>query len=173
MKKWISIIAAVALGCLVVCGLCACGSKPSKEESAGLPSPVTEYGSLEEVNTAIGSALTHPGVAGVSDESFAIIDCGDYQIGQYLFAVNDNKFCLRASSNVDIDISGYYLDGKTMFVEGSHEDINVNANGILGARWFNTFGQYTLTLDEGSMDAEAFADAVFELEALTDPSSAG
>lgn len=149
--------------------------------TAGMPNPMTEYKSLEEVNAIIGGNLSSPGVMGVSGEHFFVIDCGSYKIGEYQFKVNGLDYTLRCA-RVAQDISGVYIDGDTAFAgkQAQAEEIGDNiiiylpgeaetpaddGTGIQHnenheykcARWFVGDMQYVLTVhDNDSMDIDTF-----------------
>lgn len=147
----------------------------------GMPNPMTEYKSLEEVNKIIGGKLAAPGVMGVSDEHFFVIDCGSYKIGEYQFKVNGIDYTLRCAKVLQ-DISGVYIDGDTAFAgeQAQTEEIGDNiiiylpgepetpaddGSGIQHnenheykcARWFVGDMQYVLTVhDNDSVDIDTF-----------------
>ena len=170
MKKML----ALALAAMMVLCLCACGEKPAEQPEAeepatnGMPNPMTEYASLDEINDIVGSKLVHPGVMGVSDEKFFVIDCGDYQLADYRFAVGGADYTFR-SAPVTQDISGYYVGEGTAFADGAHDGIEyAEADGAQLARWFTIDGQYVLSAKDMA-DADAFALVAEELSAMTFP----
>ena len=156
---------------MVLC-LCACGSKTEKEpkenESIGMPNPMTEYASLDEINDIVGSKLVHPGVMGVSDEKFFVTDCGDYQLADYRFTVNGVEYMFR-SAPVTKDISGYYVGEGTAFADGAQQDgiEYAEADGAQLARWFTMDGQYVLAAKD--VEADTFTLVAEELCAMTFP----
>ncbi len=165
MKKTLAILLAV---CMLAAVLCGCGEKkPSaasatdlekepQQQEVSLPNPVKEYGSLEEINELAHGHLMHPAVMGVTDERFSMIDCGDYQIAQYEYAVNGVPYTYRFSSYVESDISGIYEGGGELFGSGFENEVKEFAGGK-AYRFFNVDGQYVLTAkDEGALDLETF-----------------
>ena len=109
MKRIAFILIAIALAV----ALCACTVTPAAPTSepdpaVGMPNPITEYGSLEEINDIVGMKLAHPPVMGVTDERFSIIDAGETKIAEYVFKVAGVEYDFRGSPSFDGDISGYY-----------------------------------------------------------------
>lgn len=184
MKKTFAIILAL----IMILGLCACGSTekgitlpattlpeaPSVPEDvqAGIASPITEYASLDEINSIMGSRLSTPGVAGAEDVCYLIIDCGDYSIAEYQFKVNGNLFSERcaAAAGPDIDISGVWTDGGTVFEDSKGGELEFAASDEYKcARWFTVDGQYVLTLKEGNMDMDTFRGITEEFVQAANP----
>lgn len=183
MKKILSTLAVV---CLLAAVLCACGQKKAPAASASdigkeaqpeqqqeqqqqevsLPNPITEYGSLEEINELTHGHLVHPAVMGVTDERFSVIDCGDYQISQYDFTVNGIPYTYRFSSNVLTDISGIYDNGGELF-SGEFKNEIKEFPGGKAYRFFNTDGQYVLTAkDDGALSLDTFQSIAEEQQNL-------
>ena len=160
MKKITLIIAAIIMA-FTVCAL---------SETAQMPSPITEYDSLEALNEACGTVLCGPGVMGVTDESYVSIECGEYVIAQYKFTVAGYSCCLRCAPTLE-DISGYWLEETTAFDHSDDEDGSdmyyvYTADAKL-AQWFNIDGQFVLQIDDnGAMDPETFDSVVTELANL-------
>lgn len=172
MKKVWSLLLCTAL----VFALCACGAKDEAQGTDGnVVNPVTECATLQEVNDALGCRLTHPGVMGVTDERFAMIDCGDYQIGEYEFKVNGMRYALRFSPIYDHDISGVYVGDGTAFADEYSGDIEyAEAESGKLARWFNVDGQYCLSVeDSDEMEQGQFESIALEMQDLTNPALVG
>ena len=187
MKK--TITAMIAL--LLVVSLCACAQTPAAPDVTGtpevveptgepapetpdepdapligLPNPMTEYGSLGELNELLGVKLAHPAVMGVNDESFYLIN-GGTQIAQYNFTLNGVDYTFRASPVYDTDISGYYIDGGTAFSGTPTDELEfAEYDGTKLARWATIDGQYVLA---GENAPENFADVAAEMAKLTRP----
>ena len=66
-----------------------------------------EYETIEDMNNAAGTNIVSAAIAGKSDETFGIIS---KNIAQYTFNANGNEWCVRASKDVDNDISGLHYD---------------------------------------------------------------
>ena len=164
---------AFALAAMMILCLCACGEKPAEQPEieeppiGGMPNPMTEYASLDEINDIVGSKLVHPGVMGVSDEKFFVIDCGDYQIADYRFTVGGGEYTFR-SAPVTQDVSGYYVGEGTAFTDGAKDGIEyAEADEVQLARWFTIDGQYVLSAK--NVEADTFTLAAEELCAMTFP----
>ena len=173
MRKIIALLLTLAM----VFALSACGKaeEPAPAEEmpedivVGMPSPMVEYESLEDLNGHYGFKLAHPGVMGVSDESFYAIVGGDMEIAQYKFTVAGTEYCYRAAAAVD-DISGVHVEGGTLFsdVEG---EANAEKDGFYGSRWFTLDGQYCLTAAADKLEFDTFLACADELKALTETSN--
>ncbi len=157
------------LGLFLLFTFCACGSKPPEEQNApAMENPVTEYRSLEELNAACGTILTHPGVMGVSGERFTSIACSDYVIAQYDFCVAGVQYTLRTAP-VTEDISGYYADGKSVYGEPDNDFIAyAEADNVKLARWFNTEGQFCLSAVNANDGFPAIAEEICSLHTPVD-----
>ena len=160
---------------MILC-LCACGvmqgEEPKESESIGMPNPMTEYASLDEINDIVGSRLAHPAVMGVSHEEFFVIDCGDYMLADYRFTVGGVNYSFRCAP-VTQDISGYYVGEGTAFADGARDGIEyAEADGAQLARWFTIDGQYVLSAKDIA-DADTFALVAEELCAMTLPGMSG
>lgn len=172
MKK----ILVLMLALVMVCALAACGAKENAdvtkeaEEASefGMPSPVTDYESLEALNEATGAKLAKPAVMGVTDESYCTIDCTDYVIAQYKFTVAGKDYTFRFSDDFTHDISGIYVGDKTAF-EGVEGEGNIATEDCLASRWMNVDGQYVLAVTGDELDAESFDSIATEMQELVLP----
>ena len=168
MKKSIVLLIGV---CLLALALCACSApaedaaEETAEESAGLANPVTEYGSLSEINEITQGKLAQPAAMAVTDETYKIIDAGDYQIAEYGFSVNGTPYTYRFASGITADISGIYAEGGALFAdEDSDSDQIKEFEGGKAVRHFTPDGQYVLTvMDDGALSAEDFQAIADEL----------
>lgn len=145
-------------------------SEASAEEEvpnmASMANPLTEVGSLQELNDQFMICMTKPAVMGVTDEKFFSIDAGDYKIAEYLFTVNGLEYCYRAASTMD-DISGIYVSNDTLYGTNSDEGM-VDMDGYKGYRWFTLDGQYMITVhDDGALETETFQAIGEELKSST------
>lgn len=167
MKKSIVLL----IVCLLALALCACSApaeeaaEEAAEETAGLANPVTEYGSLSEINEIAQGKLARPATMGVTDESYKIIDAGDYQIAEYDFSVNGTPYTYRFANGITEDISGIYAEGGALFAdEASDSDQIKEFEGGKAVRHFTLDGQYVLTvMDDGALSADDFQAIADEL----------
>lgn len=92
MKK----ILAALLALTLVIGLCACsgGSSEGTTEMAGMPNPIKEVASSQELAAATGIALEAP--EGATDVRYSYIEGGDILTSQVDFTFMDQQFCYRA-----------------------------------------------------------------------------
>ena len=139
MKKTIALL----LSLIMLFALCACGRG---EPSIGMPNPMTECASLEEVNEAVGGELCGPAAMGVTDEAYFVIDCGSYQIGEYRFKVNGCDYTMRCAKAKE-DISGIYLNGQDVT---AFSGIRIAAEGEETADGAAANADETFVLDSGS-----------------------
>ena len=172
MKKILAIILALAM----VLGLAACGKKdpaPVEPVGPGGENPVTAMESVEAINNELGLKLSQPGVMGVTDNYYSIVDCGDFKIGEYGFDVNGYECVFRGSPVYDQDISGIYLANGTAY-EG--KDVSDALDYVFSgdyklARWATIDGQYVFLLidSKGEMEEDTFKGIAEELKSLTNP----
>lgn len=142
----------------------------AENEPIGMANPLTEYSSLEEINQAAGTALVHPAVMGVTDESFFTLSGTDCVIADYDFTVVGYRWCFRAGAIADRDISGVYINGAPAFAEPKAGIEYAEGEGYKLARWFTMDGQYVLAVeDHGEMEHDIFSGIAEELKDMTDP----
>lgn len=159
---------------------CDCCDAPAEEGMAyreeeespyiGLPNPIKECASLEEINAAAGTALAHPAVMGVTDESFCTITGSDAVLADYDFTLAGYRWCFRAGAVAAYDISGVYINAVPAFGEPKEGIEYAEGEGYKLARWFTLDGQYVLSvLDQGAMAQDTFAGIAEEMRSLVDP----
>ena len=150
MKKLLTIMFAL----LMAITLCACSNTNKQgDEPIGMPNPMVEYNSLEEINEKVGVHLVHPGVMGVSDEKFFVISD---KIAEYDFSVAGGKYCFRAASDVSEDISGVHFSEGTMFADADTKTTFYSDDTYNGFRCLLDNGhQYTLITTDGSVENES------------------
>lgn len=86
-------------------------------KKANMANPVMEYESLAEINDKLGTNLIDIKEYGnVENERISIIDD---KIGEYSFVIDGYDLCLRASKELNEDISGVYVDGEPAFTDFS------------------------------------------------------
>ena len=135
----------------------------------GMPNPITEYSSLDEINSAAGTDLVHPAVMGVSEESFSVITTNEGVIAQYKFTVAGFGYTFRASKLTD-DISGVYVSGQGVFASEAQSECEFfYGDGFMLSRWKGGINQYTLYVEDpdGIMDRETFRLISWEMQDLT------
>lgn len=113
-------------------------------ENTQIPNPWTDCTSLDELNTAAGTALHAPAGLDVSDKNYSYMTADTYTLAQYVFIYNGGEYTLR-TGNTQADISGVYQDGKTLTdLAGADNDILTTAENALWSRWFDGDTQYSL-----------------------------
>lgn len=165
MKKLLLAGAAIALSM----SLFACA--PKGDGSAIAP-PIQEYKSLDQINEIAQTNILHPGVMGIADESFSIIDDGQTKIAEYTFRINDLYATIRSANTLE-DISGLRVNEKSIFSKEPQNDVEYKTlNDVKAARWFNTNGQYVFTITDelNEVSEEQFKNMVNEIKSETEPS---
>ena len=93
MKKLLIVILALVMS-LQFIACFAEGNEDKANEPVGMPNPVVEYDSLEEINKLIGVNLMHPAVMGVTNERFSVIN---NSVAQYVCEINGLEWTFRAA----------------------------------------------------------------------------
>ncbi len=149
MKRSIILLALVMGLLFTVCF--AEGNEEKAGEAAGMPNPIIEYDSIEEINTIIGVNLMHPAVMGVTDESFSVINNA---IAQYVCEINGMEWTFRGACITDEDISGMYSEHNEFT---PNRDFGLYTNEFYLERFFDDDRQYTIVIkDPVSPDGEVF-----------------
>lgn len=134
---------------LVLFVLCIMLSGCAKQEENGNANATwdaTEYQTIEEMNEAAGTNIVSAAVSGKSDERFIVIS---KSIAQYTFTCNDENWCIRASKDVDHDISGLHYDNIS-FEKGV--TATYYNDDVYMYRFFNNDTQYVISLDVKGKD---------------------
>ena len=183
MRKTTIIIAALCV-CLCVLG-CGCGSsssqtdQPSADQSstetgnASMPNPMTQVGSVEELDAQTGLSLIVPTDA--TDVSCYIIESGDDDLAEVMFTLDGVEYTSRQQiCSQTTDISGMYYtwektadetyEGKTYtvsFIEGQQ--------GIVS--WYDGQSKVQHSISMGSDASESALVAIAEQLLFTSTSS--
>lgn len=151
MKKLLSLLLVLSLSLSLV----ACDNSSSEKKSSGMPNPMTEVDSIEELNEEVGVELKECTLKGSIDNSIAYIDCNDYKLADYKFSIDDLSFTYRAAKT-DLDITGIYptdFDGTLgETIEEKNVKATETADGYVWSRWYIGDIQYTLTSSEITLD---------------------
>lgn len=150
----------------------AVSSEPT-EAPVGMPNPITECASSDEVNQAVGCQIAQLPVMGVTDHRFSVIDCGSHKMGQYEFTFMGADWCYRAAPTEE-DISGVYLNDGSLLSERCASGETYADADCLYTRWFDGNMQYSLyAAPSASLTAEQFASAIGDFRSLQASGSAG
>ena len=162
MKK-----AGIVFTVLVLCLQWSLYAAEGNGEEVGMPNPVVEYASLEEINSLIGVALMRPAVMGVTNEAFSVI--GGI-VARYDCEVNGMEWSFSGAYITDEDISGI-CDERNEFEPG--QDHTLYTDAFYLERFFDGDRQYTITVmtpvsAEGEilLTQEAFSNICTEFEAI-------
>lgn len=177
MKK----ITAVIIAAIMIVSFSAC-AKPGNEDAsaseedsvmndggiAGMPSPMNEVASLDELGEKAGCSLVKPEGVELSDESFCIIDA-EPQIAQYMFTVGGVRCTLRfAAAGIENDISGIYTEDGTLFDNAEDATLYIENDELKAQRWVTVDGQYIFAVDDAGewewADFEAICSQFRKLE---------
>lgn len=139
------------------------GESQEPEAEGGLAnvvSPITEYKTLSEMNEAAGTILMHPGVMGVTNEKFIVINDGTRKIAEYSFEINGVSYVLRNGPTSLDDISGVYVNGATAFDGRDPADgiDYVFTDDLMLGRWFRVEGQFILSAKK----TEGYTEELFK-----------
>lgn len=167
MKKLALILSLLLVFCSA---FTACGSDTADEttapdagngNNAGLANPMVDYNSLDEINEIAGVNIVHPGVMGVTDESFSVISG---KIAQYRFTLAGYDYCFRASKTLNEEISGIYINGGLAF-EGCTSDYAITGDDTCHAcRFIVDNTQYIFSvLDNGLISDNDFDSQCVEI----------
>jgi len=163
MKKILAIVLAIAMiFCFAGCG------KTEEPAAVGLPNPMVEYSSLQEIDAEAEVGLMPIGNA--SDEKFYVING---ETAEYDFTIDGIEYSYRANNGTYEDISGLYGANGAVFTNfhpGNDEPSYVVATDeFKTARWFSMAQiQYVLTAkDGGKLSAEDFNALVESCQADT------
>ena len=148
MKKILTVLL------ILIFVLTGCSNKTGGSED-GSAWDYVEYETIEEINKIVGSNLVSASIAGKDNEKFGVIS---KNIAQYTFEANGEKWCLRASKDVDNDISG--LNYETI---GFEKDITATyyTDDVYAFRFFFDETQYVISLDVKDMEVSgSYFDSV-------------
>ena len=167
MKKLLSVLLIVLLATMAVS--CSTDKKQEEEKSeevVGMPNPIKEYDSLDKINEITGVHIVIPSSIPVTDVKYTTIND---EAAQVIFTLDDHKWTLRGSKNVNEDLSGIH-DENNVFEPG--QDGAVYLNDYLIDRLFVEGIQYSIVVSEAAgYDTMAFSDYTFEMERALEKAS--
>ena len=163
MKKFLALLLTLSM---IIC-FAACGKEKA---TGGIPNPIKSYESLAEINEISGGKLSAPGVMGVVDTAYNIIE-GEPLVAEYKFTVNGYECTFRFSPAYDVDICGVYGKDGTAFDGTTAGEVQyAEVEGYKLSRWANIDGQYVFMIkDEGTMEQETFEGTTEELMSIVAP----
>ena len=178
MKKRLIVLLAIAMIlCLAACGAAepaidtieevpVAAEKPA-DEPVGMPNPMVEYSSLQEINEKIDVNLLPPSDTGVTNEKFFVISDS---IAHYTCEYEGREWTFRAAHITDEDISGMQSEHN---VYEPFQDTGLYTNEFYLDRFFDGDRQYTIVVTEPItedgeiiMGEDVFADRCTALESI-------
>ncbi|MBQ1772354.1 MAG: hypothetical protein II000_10495, partial [Clostridia bacterium] len=126
MKKIIGMILTCLMACSCFLGCARAAAEPQSlseitpkvdtelsGDPVGMPNPIVEVGSVEEINGMVGCYLKSVQTVydDIADEGFSVIN-GEPKIGEYRFTYGGIPVEIRAGI-AQSDISGIYMSGGT------------------------------------------------------------
>ena len=135
--------------------------------SSQVKNPMVAKNSLDEINEITHGNIHKPGVMGITQEGFYIVESKEGNIAEYDFVLNDIGYTIRFSDTiVKKDISGIYIDGKPAFDEDIVNNTKTQGEGNFIARWFTVDGQYCLIAPD-TIHPDLFDALLEEVSQLT------
>lgn len=121
-----------------------------------------KYNSLEEINKKTNTHLIKPGVMGITNERFFILD---NNTSDYVFDLNGYEYYMRGCKDTTIDMSGVFENGKQIFEDQIDKQIAfARSKEYLVARFILGGKQYVFGVkDNGEMDTKTFEDQFDEV----------
>lgn len=163
MKKVLFVLLALAMSLQFA----ACVAEEKADQPIGMPNPVVEYDSIEEINALTGVSLMRPSVMGVTNERFSVIN---NTIAQYVCEINGMEWTFRGAYLTDEDISGMYNEHNEF---SPNQDFGLYTNEFYLERFFDGDRQYTIVAEnpvsedgEEYLGEDAFMDICMELESI-------
>lgn len=159
MKK---ILVVLLMICICLSG-CSNKDEEIKQPSVGKEGSTwdcVEYETIEKMNEAAKTNIASAPIAGKSNEWFGVI-AGN--LAQYKFEANGEEWCIRASKDVDNDISGIYDDSITF--EKDIESMSYTDDYYV-FRFFYDNTQYVISLNVAGKDVSMshFNDVCYEFK---------
>lgn len=153
MKRLLKVLLITLLALL----LGACSS--NKEKIDGVPNPIKEYDSIDEINDAVGVHLIVSSMIPASDFTYSTIND---EIAQVKFKLDNHSWTMRGAKITNQDISGIN-DPNNAFEPFS--DYTVYLTDYYIDRLFINGIQYTITVDEAKgYDEVAYSNFIFTME---------
>lgn len=131
------------------------GCSKKNEQTIGLAWDCTEYDTLEDLNEVAGSNISKLTTAEVSNEWFGYISSS---IAEYKFNIGEEEWSIRASKDIDNDISGLHYDA-IKFEKG--KDATYYTDEVYAHRLFINDMQYVISLNVKDKDIpETYFDEI-------------
>ena len=143
------------------------GEQEEVDGGMGMVNPWVEVTSLDEVNEKTGGSLRSPGVMGVEDTYFAVMNDGE--MGEYRFTLSGYDYTFRFAANKAEDISGVWVADGTVFGHDYPGELEFGTTDTAKlARWMDGDDQYVLMVeDNGEMEEDTFQSIAGEMQTIT------
>lgn len=133
--------------------------KVEEEGLIGMPNPMKECSSLDEINKIAGTHIVIPSSINASNLKYFTIN---NDLAEVRFTLDNLEWTIRGSKNVDMDISGI-ADENNVFESG--QDGVVYLNDYYIDRIFVDDFQYTTVVkNQNNYDVETFSNHVFNID---------
>lgn len=121
-----------------------------------------KYNSLEEINKKTNTHLIKPGVMGITNERFFILD---NNTSDYVFDLNGYEYYMRGCKDTTIDMSGVFENGKQIFEDQIDKQIAFARSKEYSVVRFILGGkQYIFGVkDNGEIDDQTFKNQFDEI----------
>lgn len=152
MKK----ILIVLLSLLICLPLTGCKEEKHEEQQ------IVQHESLEEINKIANVHLVASKNPNVTDERYYM---RDNEVAEYLYYIDGYLYYLRGTKHLDIDASGVFKDGKTLFNKKLNEKIAYDeSNGFKVYRFLIGEKQYIFGVnDNGKIEKETLESLFYEI----------
>ena len=178
MKKIIGMILTCLMACSCLLGCARAAAEPQSlsevtpkvdtelsGDSVGMPNPIVEVGSVEEINGMVGCYLKSVQTVydDIAEERFSVIN-GEPKIGEYRFTFGGIPVEIRAGI-AQSDISGIYMSGGTSpdtYLTENNPYAVVDTGYGLWSRWFAGGMQYSIRVGSGQDPAQASDGSTLE-----------
>lgn len=153
MKKYLIIL----LSLFICFSLTGCKQEEEHEEQQ-----IIQHESLDEINKIANVHLVTTDETNVTDERYYI---RDNEVAEYLYYVDGYLYYMRGTKHLDIDVSGVFKNGKTLFDKRLDEKIAYDeSNGFKVYRFLIGDKQYIFGVnDNGDVDKDILEEKFYKI----------
>lgn len=152
MKK----IFVILLSLFICFSLCGCQQEEHEEQQ------ITQYETLDEINKLASVHLIATDNPSVTDERYYM---RDNDVAEYIYYIDGYLYYMRGTKHLDIDVSGVFKNGKTLFNNLLEEKIAYDeSNGYKVYRFLVGEKQYIFGVnDNEKIDKETLEAKFYEI----------